>query len=358
MNRGIYITGITAAIFSLLVIHYMSLNNREITTDERVVPKKEDIQLWALANKQLKAIPDQTFENDPLHEERYELGKMLYYEPRLSINGTQSCNTCHDLNTFGVDNLSTSPGAIAGRKGDRNSPTVLNAVLHDSQFWDGRAKTLEEQAKGPILNPVEMAIPHEDILLERLADIEEYVKRFNKAFPEDLNALTYDNLAIAIGTFESTLLTPSRYDDFMNKDFTALSDKEKRGFRVFIESGCQSCHDGPALGGLQYRKFGEINDFWTVNNKIGQDKGMIMLTDNPGDLYKFKVPSLRNIEKTYPYFHDGSIWDLETSIHVMAKSQLNLDMSDEEVKDLIAFLKTLTGEVPERAKRHPDLPVN
>lgn len=358
MNRGIYIIGITAAVLSILIIHYMSLTEREITYEEKVALDREDIQLWALANKQLKAIPDLTFEYDPLHEERYELGKMLYYEPRLSINGTQSCNTCHNLNTFGVDNLSTSPGAIAGRKGDRNSPTVLNAVLHDSQFWDGRAKTLEEQAKGPILNPVEMAIPHEDILLERLAEIEEYVNRFKRAFPDEKNALTYDNLAKAIGTFESTLLTPSRYDDFMNRDFTALSDKEKRGFRVFIEAGCQSCHDGPALGGIQYRKFGEINDFWMVNNKIGRDKGMINLTGNPGDLYKFKVPSLRNIEKTYPYFHDGSIWDLETSIYVMAKSQLNLDMNDEEVKDLIAFLKTLTGDVPERARQFPELPEN
>lgn len=356
MNRGIYIVGISAAFISLLVIHLLSLDTRKAPNEERERLNKEDIQLWALANRNLEAIPDQSFHADPLHEERYELGKMLYYEPRLSINGTQSCNSCHDLNTFGVDNLSTSPGAIAGRRGDRNSPTVLNAVLHDSQFWDGRAKTLEEQAKGPILNPVEMAIPHEDIVLERLADIEEYVSRFNKAFPEEDNALTYDNLAIAIGTFESTLLTPSRYDDFMNKEFSALSDKEKRGFRIFIESGCQSCHDGPALGGLQYRKFGEINDFWTLNNKIGKDKGMIMLTDNPGDLYKFKVPSLRNIEKTYPYFHDGSIWDLETSIHIMAKSQLNLDMSDEEIKDLVAFLKTLTGEVPERAKSLPVLP--
>ncbi|KEO73120.1 cytochrome-c peroxidase [Anditalea andensis] len=358
MNRGIYIIGISAAFLSLVIIHLLSIDSREVVNKDKESLNKEDIRLWALANKNLKAIPEQSFAADPLHEERYELGKMLYYEPRLSINGTQSCNTCHDLNTFGVDNLSTSPGAIEGRRGDRNSPTVLNAVLHDSQFWDGRAKTLEEQAKGPILNPVEMAISHEDILLERLAGIEEYVTRFANAFPEDANALSYDNLAIAIGTFESTLLTPSRYDEFMNKSFTALSEKEKRGFSIFIESGCQTCHDGPALGGIQYRRFGEINDFWTLNNKIGKDKGMIMLTDNPGDLYKFKVPSLRNIEKTYPYFHDGSIWDLETSIHIMAKSQLNLDMTDEEIEDLVAFLKTLTGEVPERARQIPELPGN
>ncbi|WP_235893495.1 cytochrome-c peroxidase [Litoribacter populi] len=358
MTRGIIIAGLTAAFLTFLVFRMVSVDETQLSPRQATQLNKQDIQLWAMANKALKGLPSVESITASINnlEERYELGKLLYYDPRLSVNGEQSCNSCHDLSTFGVDNLSTSPGAIKGKMGDRNSPTVLNAVLHDSQFWDGRAKTLEEQAKGPILNPVEMAIPHEDMLIDRLAEVEEYVKRFRSAFPEESNPITYDNVANAIAAFESTLLTPSRFDDFMDRDFTALNDQEKRGLTVFLDANCQSCHDGAALGGMQYRKFGEINDFWTVNNKIGRDKGMVTLTDNPGDLYKFKVPSLRNIEKTYPYFHDGSIWDLETSIHVMAKSQLNLDMSDEEIEDLIAFLKTLTGEVPERAMTVPELP--
>lgn len=313
----------------------------------------EDAKLWAKARNFYYPLEHNSGE---LETDLELLGQMLYFDTRLSINGTQSCNTCHNLNTYGVDNFSTSSGALEGMQGDRNSPTVLNASLHQSQFWDGRAATLEEQAKGPILNPVEMAIPHEGILLDRLKEIKEYVKLFESSFPENDNSITYDHVAEAIGAFERKLTTRSRFDDFMALDFEALNTQEKRGLRVFLDAGCQSCHDGVAMGGIQFRRFGEMLDFTKVAPQINRDEGMFKQTQNLGDLYKFKVPSLRNIEKTYPYFHDGSIWDLEESVEIMAKTQLNKILSEDDIKDISIFLKSLTGEVSESLKTIPSIP--
>lgn len=287
---------------------------------------------------------------NPITEEKVILGKQLYFDVRLSKDNTQSCNTCHNLNTFGVDNLPTSPGND-GKNGTRNSPTVLNAALHASQFWDGRNKDVEEQAGGPILNPVEMAMPSEEFVVERLSGIEEYKELFAKAFPEDEQPITYKNLQKAIGAFERKLITPSKFDDYLAGNNEALNEQEKRGLETFMTTGCITCHSGNALGGQLIQKFGLFGNYWEYTKSDRIDDGKFEVTQNEADKYFFKSPSLRNVEKTYPYFHDGSVNDLDESVKIMAKLQLNKELTDEETNDIVAFLKTLTGDVPQEFKQ-------
>lgn len=355
MNKGTLIPVTFAVLLTLLVYSFVKTPKNRPLTNERIKVEKEDALLWAKARNYYTALPELE-DLDPIEKEKVKLGQLLYFDTRLSINNEQSCNSCHDLATYGVDNKSTSPGALPGTKGDRNSPTVLNAVFHKAQFWDSRAADLTEQAKGPILNPVEMAMPHEHLVVERLQNVKEYVKRFTKAFPGQNDPITYDNVASAIASFEKRLVTPAKFDAFISLDLEAFNAQEKRGLKMFLDAGCQSCHDGVAFGGQQERRFGEMVDFKSVNPKINGDQGVFNLTGNPGDMYKFKVPSLRNIDKTYPYFHDGSIGSLDESVWIMGKTQLNKEFTPEEISDLIAFLKTLTGEVPKDLRKAPDLP--
>ena len=323
-----------------------------------------DRELLEEARKYFKPLPKvaESKEN-PLNPAKVLLGKMLYYEPRLSKSGLISCNTCHNLATYGVDNLPTSVGH-RWQIGPRNAPTTLNAALHTRQFWDGRAKDVEEQAKGPILNPIEMAMDSPEAVVKRLSTIPEYVKLFKKAFPGDKKPLTYENVARAIAAFERTLITPSRFDKFLKGDLKALSTEEKEGLRTFIRVGCASCHNGPALGGTMFTKFGIVKAYWEATRDyvtldkptMPMDVGKFAVTHKEEDLYVFKVPSLRNITRTYPYFHDGSVWNLEDAIQVMAKVQLGKKLSKREVDSIIAFLKALEGEVPDDALKVPTLP--
>lgn len=243
----------------------------------------------------------------------------------------------------GVDNNQFSNGAPAGTIGGRNSPTVLNAGFHLAQFWDGRAADLTEQAKGPILNPVEMAMPSEEAVVKKIGAIEEYQTLFKAAFPEAKEAITYDNLAFAIAAFESTLITKDRFDDFLGGDAKALSAEEKKGLKSFMDAGCMSCHNGPLLGGNSYQKMGLLNPY--ANTK---DLGRYDVTKKDADKYFFKVPSLRNVALTAPYFHDGASATLEDAVQQMAHLQLNKKLSDEEVKSIVTFLGALTDK--ERAR--------
>ncbi len=279
-------------------------------------------------------------------EEKVALGKKLYLDNRLSKDNTQSCNTCHDLKTYGVDNLSTSPGNDGGL-GTRNSPTVFNAALHMSQFWDGREPDVEAQAGGPILNPVEMAMPSEEVVIERLSKIDEYNTLFAKVFPNDKKPISYKNIQNAIGAFERTLITPSRFDKFVDGDIDALTDVEKDGLQLFISTGCTACHSGNVLGGNIYQKFGLFDDYWKHTKSTVIDDGKFSVTKNESDKYVFKSPSLRNIEKTYPYFHDGSVKDLKEAVRIMAKVQLNKELAEKDLNNLVAFLNSLTGKLPE-----------
>ncbi len=289
-------------------------------------------------------------EENRITEEKVILGKRLYFDVRLSKDNTQSCNTCHNLNTYGVDNLSFSPGND-GVLGGRNSPTTLNAALHSTQFWDGRAKDVEEQAGGPILNPIEMAMPSEEFVVERLSKIKEYQSLFAAAFPENKQPITYQNIQKAIGAFERKLITPSKFDTYLAGDDNALNEKEKQGLETFITVGCISCHIGNTLGGQLFQKFGLFGNYWELTKSKKIDSGKFEVTKNESDRYFFKTPSLRNIEKTYPYFHDGSVEKLDDAVTIMGKLQLNKELSTQEISDMIAFLKTLTGEVPAELKQ-------
>ena len=305
---------------------------------------------FADLDKQARSLfaPLPTYENNA-SDEIVALGKALYFEKRLSKDNTQSCNTCHNLNTFGVDNQPFSEGND-GLLGGRNSPTTLNAALHIAQFWDGREPDVEAQAGGPILNPVEMAMPSEQAVVERLSSIDEYVSMFENAFPDQENSISYENLKTAIGAFERKLITPSKFDDYLNGDDKALADVEKVGLQSFIEAGCIACHSGSLLGGTMYQKFGLFGNYWEYTNSVKIDSGRFNVTGNVADMYSFKVPSLRNVEKTFPYFHDGSVNDLNDAIRIMAKLQVNKELTEKEVQDIAIFLKSLTGNVPNELK--------
>jgi len=286
---------------------------------------------------------------NPITSAKVTLGKKLYFEKQLSKDNTQSCNTCHNLDTFGVDNQPFSKGNDGGL-GGRNSPTTLNAALHATQFWDGREPDVEAQAGGPILNPVEMAMPSEEAVVKRLSGIKEYPGMFAKAFPEDPK-ITYDNLKKAIGAFERKLITPSKFDTYLKGDDSALNTQEKQGLKTFIESGCIACHIGPLLGGNMFQKFGVYGEYWKATKSKKVDNGRFDLTKKEAEKYFFKVPSLRNVSKTAPYFHDGSVTDLKEAITIMGKLQLNKDLTSQQVDDLAAFMNALTGEVPAELKK-------
>lgn len=268
--------------------------------------------------------------DNPLTFPKVELGRMLYFDPRLSKSSVISCNTCHNLATGGVDNLPTSVGhrwAI----GPRNSPSVFNAALLTSQFWDGRAKDVEEQAKGPILNPSEMAST-EELVIERLKSIPEYVEFFKKAFPGEEDPVTYNNVAKAIAAFERTLMTQSRFDFYLSGKKDAITPSEVSGLTMFVAKGCVNCHNGVGVGGNSFQKF-----------DYGEDYGRFNVTGQDSDKKVFRVASLRNVELTYPYFHDGKVATLEEAVKVMGQKQLNTELTAEEVRKIVRFLKTLTG---------------
>jgi cytochrome c peroxidase len=268
------------------------------------------------------------------------LGKDLYFERKLSANDSQSCNSCHavDQNKGGVDNEATSPGAF-GKRGGRNSPTSLNAGFHVAQFWDGRAADLAAQAKGPILNPIEMAMPNEEAVLKKLSALPEYPKAFAKAFPGESKAMSYDNLAKAIAAFERTLVTHDRFDDFLKGSDSALSNAELEGLNTFVSTGCIACHNGPLLGGNSYQKMGAVNAYANT-----EDLGRFAVTKDEADKFKFKVPSLRNIALTAPYFHDGKAATLEEAVRQMAWLQLGRKLESKEVDSIVTFLKTLSDK--------------
>ena len=287
---------------------------------------------------------------NPITEEKVALGRMLYYEKRLSKSQQIACNSCHILSSYGVDGQPTSDGHKR-QKGDRNSPTVYNAAGHSVQFWDGRAPDVEAQAKGPVMNPVEMAMPTEKVVVAVVKSMPEYVVAFKKAFPEDKDPISYDNMAKAIGAFERKLVTPSRWDKFLHGDQNALSAEEKAGFNAYIEAGCQSCHVGTYVGGNLFQKLGAAKP-WPDASDPGREK----VTKSEADRLVFKVPSLRNIEKTGPYYHNGKVATLEQAVSTMAEYQLGKNLSDAQVKSIITWLMTLTGDLPADYIKEPPMP--
>ena len=288
--------------------------------------------------------------DNPITDAKVTLGRILYYDPRLSANQKISCNTCHPLDAYGAESTSVSTGH-KNQKGNRNAPTVYNAAGHFVQFWDGRAPTVEEQAKGPITNPVEMAMPSKAAPVQMITSMPEYVVLFKTAFPNDKDPVTYDNMALAIGAFERGLVTPSRWDAFIEGDQSALTDAEKSGFNTFAATGCQWCHYGPYVGGSTFQKLGVMKP-WPVQI----DQGRYQLTKEEIDKMVFKVPSLRNIKKTGPYFHDGSVPTLDLAVRNMAVHQRGVTLSDAQVKSIETWMDSLTGQVPMSYIKPPELP--
>ncbi len=278
---------------------------------------------------------------------KVELGKKLFFEPRLSRSGLLSCNSCHNLGTGGADNLPTSIGH-AWQSGPINSPTVLNAKFNLAQFWDGRTKNLKEQAGEPIKNPVEMAFTHEAVI-QVLESIPEYVAWFREAYGSE--KITIDQATDAIAAFEETLLTPdSRFDMWLGGDNKALTEAEKSGYQLFKGKGCITCHDGIGVGGNSFQKFGIVKPYEKDTKTLGRYE----VTKKEQDKYVFKVPLLRNIELTAPYFHDASTWSLTETVLIMAEYQFGIPVSREEALAIVAFMKTLTGRQP--AIQYPILP--
>ncbi|HHH38609.1 MAG TPA: cytochrome-c peroxidase, partial [Sedimenticola sp.] len=285
--------------------------------------------------------------------EKVELGKMLYFDPRLSRSQLISCNTCHNMGMGGDDNLPTSVGH-GWQKGPRNAPTVLNAVFNVAQFWDGRAEDLKAQAKGPVQAGVEMANKPEAVVVT-LKSMPEFVARFQKAFPGEKDPVTFDNMAKAIEAFEATLITPaSRFDQYLEGNEAALNDQEKMGLALFMDKGCSSCHNGVNLGGNGYFPFGLVKKPGADILPPG-DKGRFKVTKTASDEYVFRAAPLRNIELTAPYFHSGQVWELKQAVEIMGTAQLGTELSGKEADAITAFLKTLTGEQPRVV--YPILPV-
>ncbi len=277
---------------------------------------------------------------NPLTEPKADLGRALYYDTRLSLNNNVSCNSCHNLSAYGVDGRRFSLGTKS-QQGGRNAPTVYNAAAHVAQFWDGRAPTVEEQAKGPVLNPVEMGMPNAALVVSRLRAVPAYRTAFEKAFPGQANPITYDNVGLAIGAFERRLVTPGRWDKFLQGDSAALTPAEKQGFNAFVAAGCQACHAGALVGGAMYQKLGMVRP-WPEKSDVGR----AAITHQPADSLVFKVPSLRNVAQAGPWFHNGSVATLNEAVKLMGQHQLGRDLTDQQVAEIVTFLKSLTGEIP------------
>lgn len=291
-------------------------------------------------------------DGNELTDAKVQLGKMLFFEPRLSSSHLISCNTCHNVGMGGHDYLPTSIGH-GWQKGPRNSPTVFNAVFNAAQFWDGRAADLAEQAKGPVQAGVEMSSTPERVVAT-LKSMPEYVDRFESAFPADDDPVTFDNMATAIEAFEATLITPDApFDQFLRGNDDALNDQEKEGLALFMDKGCTACHSGVNFGGQGYFPFGLVTRPGGEILPEG-DKGRFAVTETASDEYVFRAAPLRNIELTAPYFHSGAVWSLDEAVAVMGTAQLGTELNDSQVDSIVAFLKTLTGKIPE--VQYPELP--
>lgn len=334
----------------LAVLGLAAAAGAETTAAPKAAPDMPVAALRAQAKAFFAPLPEKAPDPDnPITPAKVKLGRMLYYDKRLSVDHDIACNTCHPLDAYGVDHEPTSKGH-KGERGERNAPTVYNAALHIAQFWDGRAPNVEEQAKGPVLNPVEMGMPSEDYVLRVLHSIPGYAPLFAKAFPKDEHPIDYDNVGDAIGAFERQLMTPSPFDAFLEGDDSAMTDVQLAGLETFMKTGCTTCHRGAAVGGGMYMKLGLVKPYPV------DDPGRFKVTGDEKDMHVFKVPSLRNVTETAPYFHNGSLTDLDQVIHIMAEYQLGKQLSDTDVASIHAFLGSLKGRIDESYIARPELP--
>lgn len=291
----------------------------------------------------------------PMTAALVELGRALFFDPRMSVDSTTSCARCHQPSFYGTDALAKSHGNH-DRLNGRNAPTVLNTALQVKQHWTGNREDVEDQATKALTGPASYGNPNFDAPVARLKAIAGYAPMFQAASPGDANPITAENWGKAIGAYERTLVSRSRFDEFLDGKVDALSAAERQGLRTFIDTGCVACHNGVGVGGGEFKKFGVIEDYWKATGSETVDEGRALDTKKPEDKFLFKVPSLRNVAMTGPYFHDGSVGSLETAVRIMARVQLGAAIGDKEVRDIVTFLASLTGPLPENFATAPVLP--
>lgn len=314
-----------------------------------------EISLMAKTNQWFKPLPqDMATEQFPVSPARVVLGRKLFFDPRLSLDGTVSCATCHRPGLYGTDALPKSIGA-EHRLNARNAPTVLNAALQFKAHWIGDRANVEEQATKALIGHASFGNPDNAAVIQKLKALPGYEAEFKQAFPNDQAPVKPENWGKAIGAYERTLVTPSPFDAFLKGDDKALTSQAQNGLNTFIDFGCVSCHNGVAVGGSVFEKFGMFGDYWKETGSQAIDEGRYNETKELADKYVFKVPSLRNVAMTPPYFHDGSVATLPQAVHIMAKLQLGKVLTEGQVNDLLAFLNSLTGELPKDFASEPVL---
>ncbi|MEZ2141843.1 cytochrome c peroxidase [Bradyrhizobium sp. DN5] len=314
--------------------------------------------LLAQAQQVFQPLPkDMATPEFPITPERVELGRTLFFDPRVSVDGTTSCARCHLPSLYGTDGLRKPHGAH-DKINPRNAPTILNAALQFNAHWRGDRKNVEDQATQALISPTSFGNPDYASAMERMKTVSGYSEMFEKAFPGEQDPVTPENWGKAIGSYERTLVTPSRFDQFLSGDSQVLSTAEQRGLRTFLEIGCAACHNGPGVGGGTFQKFGVVEDYGNETKSAEIDKGRFDVTHDEADMYIFKVPILRNVKMTPPYFHDGSVNTLPEAVRIMAKLQLGKDLADQEIADVVAFLGSLTGELPDDFRNVPVLPAS
>ena len=306
----------------------------------------DDAALLSQAQSVFKPLPkDMGTAEFPLTPERVALGRRLFFDPRISLDGTVSCSKCHQPALYGTDALA-KPIGVKDRVNPRNAPTVLNAALEFVAHWRGDRVNVEDQATKALIGPPSFGDSSFDAAMAKVKAIPGYARMFRAAFPGESDQVTAQNWGMAIGAYERTLVTPSPFDDYLAGNVQALDETAREGLKKFMDVGCSGCHGGVDVGGSMYQKFGLQEDYWKETHSASIDKGRFDVTNNPADLYVFKVPSLRNVAMTAPYFHDGSVGALPDAVRVMGKVQLGKTLSDEEVKQIVAFLDSLTGRLP------------
>jgi len=291
----------------------------------------------------------------PITPQRVDLGRLLFFDPRLTVDADLSCSSCHQPARYGADGLPKSIG-VRQRPHPRHAPTILNAGLNFIIHWRGDRDSLEDQVIKALASPITNGQPDEKAVIDRLEQIPSYAPLFKAAFPDNPHPMTRENIAKAIGAYERTLVTPSPFDSYLAGDVNALSSKARAGLDTFINTGCAACHNGVLVGGGMYRKFGVVEPYWKATGSQAIDNGRADVTKNPDDLYVFRVASLRNVAMTAPYFHDGSVATLPEAVRVMARVQLGVTLGDAETRDIVAFLESLTGELPANFATVPTLP--
>jgi len=289
-----------------------------------------------------------------LVKEQVALGRLLFFDPRITADGDVSCATCHQPALYGTDGRPTSIG-VKQRLHPRNAPTVFNAALQSIVHWRGDRESLEDQAEQALTGTISSGLDERDVT-DRLRRIEGYGPLFAAAFPTDSRPMTVKNMANAIVAYERTLLTPAPFDAYLAGNVDSLSPAARRGLETFISTGCVACHNGVSVGGDTYRKFGIVEDYWSATGSPSIDKGRVEVTKNPDDLYIFRVPSLRNVAMTAPYFHDGSVATLADAVKVMGRVQLGMKLGDKEINEIVSFLNSLTGDLPTEFAAPPVLP--